>query len=176
MEFGKVLLTEDQIRRRVVELGERISRDYADDPPVLVNVLKGGVVFLADLIRAIPLPVEIDFMEVSSYGGGTSSTGVVRILEDLSINVTGRNVLLVEDIVDTGHTLQYIIDNLATRHPKSVRICTLLDRRGRRETEVPLDYVGFVVPNNFVVGYGLDLAQKYRNLPHIAVLDDEEIP
>lgn len=176
MEFGKVLLTEDQIRRRVVELGERISRDYADDPPVLVNVLKGGVVFLADLIRAIPLPVEIDFMEVSSYGGGTSSTGVVRILEDLSINVTGRNVLLVEDIVDTGHTLQYIIDNLATRHPKSVRICTLLDRRGRRETEVPLDYVGFVVPNKFVVGYGLDLAQKYRNLPHIAVLDDEEIP
>jgi hypoxanthine phosphoribosyltransferase len=176
LEFGKVLLTEDQIRRRVVELGERISRDYADDPPVLVNVLKGGVVFLADLIRAIPLPVEIDFMEVSSYGGGTSSTGVVRILEDLSINVTGRNVLLVEDIVDTGHTLQYIIDNLATRHPKSVRICTLLDRRGRRETEVPLDYVGFVVPNKFVVGYGLDLAQKYRNLPHIAVLDDEEIP
>jgi hypoxanthine phosphoribosyltransferase len=141
-----------------------------------VNVLKGGVIFLADLIRAIPLPVEIDFMEVSSYGDGTSSTGVVRILEDLSLSVTGRHVLLVEDIVDTGHTLQYIMDNLATRHPKSVKICTLLDRRGRRETEVPLDYVGFVVPNKFVVGYGLDLAQKYRNLPHIAVLDDEEIP
>jgi len=176
LELGKVLLTEDQIRRRVIELGGRISRDYADDPPILVNVLKGGVVFLADLIRAIPLPVEIDFMEVSSYGDGTPSSGVVRILEDLSLNVTGRHVLLVEDIVDTGHTLQYIIDNLATRHPKSVKICTLLDRRGRRETEVPLDYVGFVVPNKFVVGYGLDLAQKYRNLPHIAVLDDEEIP
>ena len=176
MELGKVLLTEDQIRRRVAELGERISSDYADDPPILVNVLKGGVIFLADLIRAIPLPVEIDFMEVSSYGDGTSSTGVVRILEDLSLSVTGRHVLLVEDIVDTGHTLQYIMDNLATRHPKSVKICTLLDRRGRRETEVPLDYVGFVVPNKFVVGYGLDLAQKYRNLPHIAVLDDEEIP
>jgi hypoxanthine phosphoribosyltransferase len=176
LELGKVLLTEDQIRRRVAELGERISSDYADDPPILVNVLKGGVIFLADLIRAIPLPVEIDFMEVSSYGDGTSSTGVVRILEDLSLSVTGRHVLLVEDIVDTGHTLQYIMDNLATRHPKSVRICTLLDRRGRRETEVPLDYVGFVVPNKFVVGYGLDLAQKYRNLPHIAVLDDEEIP
>ena len=176
MEFGKVLLTEDQIKRRVVELGERISRDYADDPPILVNVLKGGVIFLADLIRSVSLPVEIDFMEVSSYGDGTSSTGVVRILEDLSINVTGRHILLVEDIVDTGHTLQYIIDNLATRHPKSVKICTLLDRRGRRETEVPLDYVGFVVPNKFVVGYGLDLAQKYRNLPHIVVLDDEEIP
>jgi hypoxanthine phosphoribosyltransferase len=176
LELGKVLLTEDQIRRRVAELGERISSDYADDPPILVNVLKGGVIFLADLIRAIPLPVEIDFMEVSSYGDGTSSTGVVRILEDLSLSVTGRHVLLVEDIVDTGHTLQYIMDNLATRHPKSVKICTLLDRRGRRETEVPLDYVGFVVPNKFVVGYGLDLAQKYRNLPHIAVLDDEEIP
>lgn len=141
-----------------------------------MNVLKGGVVFLADLIRAISLPVEIDFMEVSSYGDGTSSSGVVRILEDLSQNVTGRHVLLVEDIVDTGHTLQYIIDNLETRHPKSVKICTLLDRRGRREIELALDYVGFVVPNKFVVGYGLDLAQKYRNLPHIAVLEDEEIP
>ncbi len=115
-------------------------------------------------------------MEVSSYGDGTSSTGVVRILEDLSQNVAGRHILLVEDIVDTGRTLQYIIDNLETRHPKSVKICTLLDRRGRREVELALDYVGFVVPNKFVVGYGLDLAQKYRNLPHIAVLDDEEIP
>jgi hypoxanthine phosphoribosyltransferase len=141
-----------------------------------VNVLKGGVIFLADLIRAISLPVEIDFMEVSSYGSGTSSSGVVRILEDLSQNVTGRHVLLVEDIVDTGRTLQYIIDNIETRHPKSVKICTLLDRQGRREVELALDYVGFVVPNKFVVGYGLDLAQKYRNLPHIAVLDDEEIP
>jgi len=176
LELGKVLLTEEQIRRRVIELGERITSDYADDPPVLVNVLKGGVIFLADLIRAISLPVEIDFMEVSSYGDGTSSTGVVRILEDLSQNVTGRHVLLVEDIVDTGRTLQYIIDNIETRHPKSVKICTLLDRRGRREVELALDYVGFVVPNKFVVGYGLDLAQKYRNLPHIAVLDDEEIP
>jgi hypoxanthine phosphoribosyltransferase len=171
-----VLLTEDQIRHRVIELGERITRDYADDPPILVNVLKGGVIFLADLIRAISLPVEIDFMEVSSYGDATSSSGVVRILEDLSQNVTGRHVLLVEDIVDTGRTLQYIIDNIETRHPKSVKICTLLDRQGRREVELALDYVGFVVPNKFVVGYGLDLAQKYRNLPHIAVLEDEEIP
>jgi len=141
-----------------------------------VNVLKGGVVFLADLIRAISLPVEIDFMEVSSYGDGTSSSGVVRILEDLSLSITGRHVLLVEDIVDTGHTLRYIIENLETRHPKTVKICTLLDRSGRREIELALDYVGFVVPNKFVVGYGLDLAQKYRNLPHIAVLDEEEIP
>ncbi len=115
-------------------------------------------------------------MEVSSYGDGTDSSGIVRILEDLSQSIEGRHVLLVEDIVDTGHTLKYIIDNLSTRHPKTLRICTLLDRRGRREVELNLDYVGFVLPNKFVIGYGLDLAQRYRNLPHIAVLDDEEIP
>jgi len=139
-------------------------------------VLKGGVIFLADLIRAIKIPIEIDFMEVSSYGDGTESTGVVRILEDLSQSIEGRHVLIIEDIIDTGHTLTYIIQNLETRQPKSVKICTLLDRRGRREVEMELDYVGFVVPDKFVIGYGLDLAQKYRNLPHIAVLEDEEIP
>jgi hypoxanthine phosphoribosyltransferase len=160
----------------VLELGHRITDDYRDDPPILVNVLKGGVVFLADLIRATDLPIEIDFMEVSSYGDATESSGVVRILEDLSHSIEGRHVLIVEDIVDTGHTLKYIIDNLKTRHPRSVKICTLLDRRGRREVDLTLDYVGFVVPDKFVIGYGLDLAQKYRNLPYIAVLDDEEIP
>lgn len=139
-------------------------------------MLKGGVIFLADLIRAIKIPIEIDFMEVSSYGDGTESTGVVRILEDLSQSIEGRHVLIIEDIIDTGHTLTYIIQNLETRQPKSVKICTLLDRRGRREVEMELDYVGFVVPDKFVIGYGLDLAQKYRNLPHIAVLEDEEIP
>jgi hypoxanthine phosphoribosyltransferase len=139
-------------------------------------VLKGGVVFLADLIRSTSIPVEIDFMEVSSYGDGTASSGVVRILEDLSLSITGRHVLIVEDIVDTGLTLRYIIENLETRHPKSVKICALLDRRGRREVDVELHYVGFVVPDKFVIGYGLDLAQKYRNLPYIAILDDEEIP
>jgi len=139
-------------------------------------VLKGGVIFLADLIRAIKIPIEIDFMEVSSYGDGTESTGVVRILEDLSQSIEGRHVLIIEDIIDTGHTLTYIIQNLETRQPKSVKICTLLDRRGRREVEMELDYVGFVVPDKFVIGYGLDLAQKYRNLPHISVLEDEEIP
>lgn len=153
-----------------------MTEDYADEPPVLVNVLKGGVVFLADLIRAIKLPIEIDFMEVSSYGDGTQSSGIVRILEDLSHSITDRHVIIVEDIVDTGLTLKYIIENLETRHPKSLKICTLLDRRGRREVELGLDYVGFVVPDKFVIGYGLDLAQKYRNLPHIAVLDEEEIP
>jgi hypoxanthine phosphoribosyltransferase len=139
-------------------------------------VLKGGVIFLADLIRATSIPVEIDFMEVSSYGNDTESSGVVRILEDLSQSIADRHVIIVEDIVDTGLTLQYIIENLETRHPKSIRICALLDRRGRRKVDINLDYVGFVVPDKFVIGYGLDLAQKYRNLPHIAVLDDEEIP
>lgn len=153
-----------------------MTEDYRDEPPVLVNVLKGGVVFLADLIRAIKLPIEIDFMEVSSYGDGTQSSGIVRILEDLSHSITDRHVVIVEDIVDTGLTLRYIIDNLETRHPKTVKICTLLDRRGRREVELDLDYVGFVVPDKFVIGYGLDLAQRYRNLPHIAVLEEEEIP
>lgn len=171
-----MLLTEEQIRERVVELGSRISEDYADDPPILVNVLKGGVVFMADLIRATTIPVEIDFMEVSSYGDARDSSGVVRILEDLSLSITDRHVLIVEDIVDTGLTLSYIIENLETRHPRSIKICTLLDRRGRREVDLELDYVGFVVPDKFVIGYGLDLAQKYRNLPHIAVLEDEEIP
>jgi len=171
-----VLLTEEQIQERVAELGARISDDYRDDPPILVNVLKGGVVFLADLIRATTIPVEIDFMEVSSYGDGTESSGVVRILEDLSLSITDRHVVIVEDIIDTGLTLHYIIENLETRHPKTIKICTLLDRRGRREIDLKLDYVGFVVPDKFVIGYGLDLAQRYRNLPHIAVLEDEEIP
>ena len=160
----------------MAELGARIAADYADDPPIFVNVLKGGVIFLADLVRATRIPIEIDFMEVSSYGNGTESTGVVRILEDLSQNIEDRHVLIIEDIIDTGHTLSYIIENLETRHPKSVKICTLLDRRGRREVDMNLDYVGFVVPDKFVIGYGLDLAQKYRNLPYIAVLEDEEIP
>jgi len=175
-DFGRVLLTEKQIRDRVTELGRAITEDYAADPPILVNVLKGGFVFLADLVRAIDLPVEVDFMEVSSYGDGTTSSGIVRILEDLSESVEDRHVIIVEDIVDTGRTLGYLIENLETRHPKSVKICTLLDRRGRREIELDLDYVGFVVPDRFVVGYGLDLAQKYRNLPHIAVVEDEEVP
>jgi hypoxanthine phosphoribosyltransferase len=169
-------LTEGQIQKRVAEIGQRITEDYTAEPPILVNVLKGGVIFLADLVRSIKAPVEIDFMEVSSYGDAKESSGVVRILEDLSLSITGRHVLIVDDIVDTGLTLKYIIENLETRHPKSVKICALLDRRGRRKVDLNLDYVGFVVPDKFVIGYGLDLAQKYRNLPYIAVVEDEEIP
>ena len=171
-----MLLTEKQIAERVEELGIRISKDYADDPPIMVSILKGGFIFLADLVRTISIPIEIDFMEVSSYGDKTVSSGVVRILEDLSLNIEQRHILIVEDIIDTGHTLRYIIDNLKTRHPKSVKICTLLDRRGRREVEIPLDYVGFVVPDKFVIGYGLDIAQKHRNLPYICIIEEEEIP
>ncbi len=171
-----MLLTKEQIAERVEELGIRISKDYADSPPIMVSVLKGGFIFLADLVRTISIPIEIDFMEVSSYGNGTVSSGVVRILEDLSLNIEQRHILIVEDIIDTGHTLRYIIDNLETRHPKSIKICTLLDRRGRREVEIPLDYVGFVVPDKFVIGYGLDLAQKYRNLSCISIVEEEEIP
>ncbi len=171
-----MLLTEEQIAERVEELGIRISKDYADDPPIMVSILKGGFIFLADLVRTISIPIEIDFMEVSSYGDGTVSSGVVRILEDLSLNIEQRHILIVEDIIDTGHTLRYIIDNLETRHPKSVKVCTLLDRRGRREVEIPLDYVGFVVPDKFVIGYGLDIAQKHRNLPYICIIEEEEIP
>jgi len=175
-EFGRVLLSEKQIHDRVRELGKAITEDYQDDPPILVNVLKGGFVFLADLVRAINLPVEVDFMEISSYGDAMTSSGVVRILEDLSESVENRHVIIVEDIIDTGRTLSYLMENLETRHPKSIRICTLLDRRGRREVELDLDYVGFVVPDRFVVGYGLDLAQKHRNLPYIAIVEDEEVP
>ncbi len=171
-----MLLTEKQIAERVEELGIRISKDYADDPPIMVSILKGGFIFLADLVRTISIPIEVDFMEVSSYGDKTVSSGVVRILEDLSLNIEQRHILIVEDIIDTGHTLRYIIDNLETRHPKSVKICTLLDRRGRREVEIPLDYVGFVVPDKFVIGYGLDIAQKHRNLPYICIIEEEEIP
>lgn len=171
-----MLLAKEQIAERVEELGIRISKDYLDDPPIMVSVLKGGFIFLADLVRTISIPIEIDFMEVSSYGDGIVSSGVVRILEDLSLNIEDRHILIVEDIIDTGHTLHYIIDNLKTRHPKSIKICTLLDRRGRREVEIPLDYVGFVVPDKFVIGYGLDLAQKYRNLPYIGIIEEEEIP
>ena len=173
MQLGRVLITEEQIRKRVAELGERISKEYETEPPILVNVLKGGVVFLADLIRSISIPVEMDFMEVSSYGNGTSSTGVVRILEDLSLSITNRHVLVIEDIVDTGLTLKYIIENLKTRHPASLRICTLLNKPARRTIEIPLDYVGFEIPNKFVIGYGLDYAEIYRNLPFVGVLKPE---
>jgi len=169
--IAEILITEENLQERIAELGSQISRDYEGKRPILVCVLKGGVLFLSDLIRRVTVPHEIDFMAISSYGAGTESSGVVRILKDLDANITGRHVLIVEDIIDTGHTLSYILRNLQTREPASLRICTLLSKLQRRELDVPVDYIGFEIPNKFVIGYGLDYAEIYRNLPYIGVLD-----
>jgi hypoxanthine phosphoribosyltransferase len=171
MRMGEVLISAADIQRRVSELGEEISRDYEGKTPVLVSVLKGGIIFLADLVRELKMLHEIDFMSVSSYNGGTESSGVVRILQDLSINIEGEDVIIVEDIVDSGLTLDYIRSILLARRPKSLKICTLLDKKPKRKIKVPIDYIGFEIPDAFVIGYGLDYEQKYRNLPYIAIMD-----
>ena len=168
---GRILIREDEIAARVAELGETIRRDYAGREPLLVAVLRGAVIFSADLIRAIQLPVTLDFMSVSSYGSDTRSSGVVRLTTDLSVPIEGRDVIIVEDIIDTGRTISYLRRNLATRHPKSLALCVLLDKVARREVEVAVDYVGFAIPDEFVVGYGLDHDGLYRNLRDIAVLE-----
>ena len=170
---GQVLIDETALRQRIEELGEEISADYAGREVLLVGVLKGAVFFMADLMRRLSLPCEIDFMAISSYGEGTDSSGVVRILKDLDSNITDRHVLILEDIIDTGLTLSYLMRNLGAREPASLEVCALLVKHGRRETDVPVKYVGFEIPNQFVVGYGLDLAERYRNLPHVAVLQEE---
>ncbi len=173
-DVGEILITEEELRTRVAELGQEISADYQGKDLLMVCILRGAVIFLSDLIRQITIPHEIDFMAVSSYGGTrTESSGIVRILMDLTTSIEGRDVLIVEDIVDTGLTLSYIIDNLQTRHPASLRVCVLLDKRERRQVDVPLDYVGFVIPDRFVVGYGLDYDERYRNLPFVGVLRPE---
>ena len=168
---GRTLITRDEVAARVVELGQTIGRDYAGRSPLLVGVLKGAVVFTADLVRAIPLRAGFDFMGVSSYGSRAQPSGVVRLTSDLSVSIEGRDVIIVEDIIDSGRTIHYLRRNLATRHPKSLALCVLLDKVARREVEVPVDYVGFVIPNDFVVGYGLDHDSLYRNLPDISVLE-----
>jgi len=169
---GGVLISREEIAARVVELGQSISREHGGGVPLLVGVLKGAAVFMADLIRAIPSPVAIDFMAVSSYGPATRSSGAVRLTADLSVSIEGRDVILVEDIVDSGRTIHYLRRNLETRHPRSLEVCTLLDKLERRQIEVTLDYVGFVIPDRFVVGYGFDLAGLYRGLPEIHALED----
>jgi hypoxanthine phosphoribosyltransferase len=169
-----VLLTEEQIAAKVAELGKQISADYAGREVTLVSVLKGSLPFMADLMRRISLPLRIDLMEVSSYGGtSTESSGLVRILKDLSAPIDGRDVLLVEDIIDTGLTLNYLLRYLKGKNPRSIKVCTLLDKPARRLVEIPLDYVGFEIPDAFVVGYGLDFGEVYRNLRFVGVLRPE---
>ena len=173
-DVAEVLISAEQIRTRTRELGQQISRDYRDQDLLLVCVLKGAISFLADLMREITVPHAIDFLAISSYGASTESSGVVRILKDLDTNIAGRNVLIVEDIIDTGRTLSYITQMLRTREPKSLRICSLLSKPSRREIEIPVDYIGFEIPNKFVIGYGLDFGEIYRSLPYIGVLKKEK--
>jgi hypoxanthine phosphoribosyltransferase len=173
-DIGQVLITEEEIQAKVRELGALISADYRDRSVTLVSVLKGSLPFMADLMRAIDAPLQIDLMEVSSYGGATTETsGLVRILKDLSSSIANREVLIVEDIIDTGLTLNYLLRYLRGKNPASLRICALLDKPARRLVEIPIDYRGFTIPDEFVVGYGLDFGEYYRNLPFIGVLRRE---
>ena len=169
-DVEEILLTGEQIADRVAELGAQLAADYAGRDPVLVSVLKGSIVFLADLIRAMETSVSLDLMEVSSYGASTETSGQVRILKDLSKPIEGRDVIVVEDIIDTGLTLNYLLKYLHDKGPASVRICCLLDKPARRLAEIPIDYRGFTIPDRFVIGYGLDYDERYRNLPYIGVL------
>jgi len=173
---GEVIMTQEEIAGVVARLGREISADYDGKNPVLVNLLKGGVIFLADLIRQLPIPHQIDFMNVSSYENGTSSSGVVRITEDLSTNILGRNVLVVEDVLDTGRTLAYILNMLEIRSPESVEVCSLLRKATPENPQIKVRYLGKEIPNIFVVGYGLDYNEKYRNLPYIAKLVTPDDP
>jgi len=169
-ELEKVLITEDEIQRRLAEMAGEIDTDYEGRDLLLVGVLKGAVMVMADLARALHSPVEMDWMAVSSYGSGTKSSGVVRILKDLDKDITGRNVLIVEDIIDSGLTLSWLMSNLGSRGPASVEVCTLLRKPDAAQVDVPVRYVGFDIPNEFVIGYGLDYAEKYRNLRDVAIL------
>lgn len=172
-DIKKILIDEDSLQAKVKELGAKIAEDYKGKDLLLICVLKGAVVFVSDLMKRIDLPLEIDFMAVSSYGCDTKSSGVVRILKDLNKGVEGKHILIVEDIIDSGLTLSYLIDNLKSRGPESVEICTILDKPDRRTANINIKYTGFQVPDEFVVGYGLDYAEKYRNLPYVAVLKEE---
>ena len=173
---GEVLIDEETLAARVAELGAEVSADYEGRDLLLIGVLKGAVFFMADLMRHLTVPCEVDFMAISSYGAATDSSGIVRILKDLDINIEGRHVLVVEDIIDSGLTLSYLIRNLESREPATLEVCALLTKPSRREIDVPVRYVGFEIPNKFVVGYGLDFAERYRNLPYVGVLDEHLLP
>jgi hypoxanthine phosphoribosyltransferase len=178
LELGveEILIDADRLQRRIAELGDELSSDYRGRDLLLVGVLKGAVFFMADLMRRLTVPCEIDFMAISSYGAATDSSGVVRILKDLDINIEGRHVLVVEDIIDSGLTLSYLVRNLEAREPASLEVCALLTKPERREIDVDVRYTGFEIPNRFVIGYGLDFAERYRNLPYVAVLHPDLIP
>lgn len=171
-DIKEILITEEELKEKVQELGKILTKDYKDKNPLVICVLRGAVMFLSDLLREIDTFVDMDFMAVSSYEG-TNSSGVVNIVKDLSTNIEGRDVLIVEDILDTGRTLDYLMRILNQRHPKSMKICSLLIKKGREEIKVPVDYYGFYIPNEFVVGYGLDYDDKYRNLKYIGILKEE---
>jgi hypoxanthine phosphoribosyltransferase len=173
---GEILIDSDGLRARIAELGEEISAHYAGQDLLLIGVLKGAVFFMAVLMRHLTVPCEVDFMAISSYGAQTDSSGVVRILKDLDINIEGRNVLVVEDIIDSGLTLSYLMRNLESREPASLEVCALLTKPARREIDVPVRWIGFEIPNRFVIGYGLDFAERYRNLPYVGVLSDDLMP
>jgi hypoxanthine phosphoribosyltransferase len=170
-DLSSILINEAQIQSRVRELGEVISRDYCGKHPIVIGILKGSLIFMADLIRRLTIPLSIDYVAVSSYGRSTDSSGVVKIVKDLDEPIEGRHVLVVEDIVDTGLTLRYLLDNLQSRGPSSISVCVLLDKPSRRKVDIVPDYCGFEIPDEFVVGYGLDYAESYRNMPFIGVLD-----
>lgn len=167
-------LSEEKVAKRIAEMGEQISAVYGDEPVCLICILKGSVFFTVELAKRITSPVELEFMCVSSYGAGTKSSGIVKIVKDLDVNIEGKNVLLVEDIIDSGRTLSYLLENLKTRNPKTLKLCTLLDKPERRVVNVDVDYVGFEIPDEFVVGFGLDYNQQYRNLPYIGYVEIEE--
>jgi len=173
---GEVLIDADALRARIAELGEELSAAYDGRDLLLIGVLKGAVFFMADLMRQLTVPCEVDFMAISSYGAQTDSSGVVRILKDLDINIEGRHVLVVEDIIDSGLTLSYLMRNLESREPASLEVCALLTKPSRREIDVPVRWVGFEIPNKFVIGYGLDFAERYRNLPYVGVLSEALMP
>lgn len=169
-ETIRVLIPEDKVDERIAQLGEQISQDYAGKQVHLIGILKGSIFFICELAKRITVPVTMDFMSVSSYGAGTKSSGVVKLIKDLDEPINGKDVLIVEDIIDSGRTLNYLLKNLSSRQPSSIRLCTMLDKPERREVEVEVDYQGFRIPDEFVIGYGLDYDQRYRNLPYIGVL------
>ena len=171
----KIIIPRGELEKKIKELGNRISRDYSGNEPILIGILKGSFIFLADLVRQIKIPHEVDFMAVASYGQEVQGSGVVKLIKDLSVNIEGKDVIIIEDIVDTGLTLNFIRKNLLLRNPRSLEIVALLDRKERRKVQIPLKYIGFTIPNEFVVGYGLDLGERYRNLPYIAKIEGTKL-